>query len=65
MRSAKREAAVYKKINNKLILINNNEPCFNSINNATKELKISNKTIIKYLDINQSYIDFYFYSKKL
>jgi hypothetical protein len=55
---------VYKKVNSDLLLINNNEPCFNSINIAAKELKISNKTIAKYLDTNKSYKDLYFYSKK-
>ena len=44
---------VYKKINNELVLINNNQPTFNSKLIATKELNISNKTITKYLDTNK------------
>ncbi len=56
---------VYRKVNSDFLLINNNEPCFNSINMAAKELKISNKTIAKYLDTNKSYNDLYFYSKKI
>ena len=56
---------VYKKINNELVLINNNQPTFNSKLIATKELNISNKTITKYLDTNKSYKELFFYSKKL
>ena len=46
---------IYKQINNKLVLINNNQPTFNSKYIAAKELKISHKTITKYLDTNKSY----------
>ena len=56
---------IYKQINNKLVLINNNQPTFNSKYLAAKELKISHKTINKYLDTNKSYNDLFFYSKKL
>jgi hypothetical protein len=56
---------IYKKINNKLVLINNNQPTFNSKYIAAKELKISHKTISKYLDTNKSYNDLFFYRKKL
>ena len=56
---------VYKKINNELVLINNNKPTFNSKNIAAKELNISSKTIAKYLDTNKSYNDLLFYSKEL
>lgn len=55
---------IYKQINNKLVLINNNQPTFNSKYLAAKELKITNKTINKYLDTNKSYNDLFFYSKK-
>ena len=56
---------IYKQINNKLVLINNNQPSFNSKLIASKELNISNKTITKYLDTNKSYKELFFYSKKL
>jgi len=56
---------VYKKINNELVLINNNKPTFNSKNIAAKELNISFKTIAKYLDTNKSYNDLLFYSKEI
>jgi hypothetical protein len=41
---------VYKKVNDKLILLNDNKPTYNSRLEASKELKISTKTIRKYLD---------------
>ena len=56
---------VYKEINSKFILINNNQPTFNSKYIASKELKIDQKTISKYLDTNKSYKDLFFYSQKL
>jgi hypothetical protein len=56
---------VYKKINNKFILINNNEPTFSTKELASKELKMSPKTITKYLDTNNSYKDLFFYSQKI
>ena len=56
---------IYKQINNKLVLINNNKPTFNSKYLAAKELNITNKTINKYLDTDKSYNDLFFYSKKL
>ena len=56
---------IYKQINNKLVLINNKQPTFNSKYLAAKELKISHKTINKYLDTNKSSNDLFFYSKKL
>ena len=40
---------IYKQINNKLVLIDNNQPTFNSKYLAAKVLKISHKTINKYL----------------
>jgi hypothetical protein len=55
---------VYKKINSEFILINNNEPTFTSKELASKELKMSPKTITKYLDTNNSYKDLFFYSQK-
>lgn len=51
---------IYKQINNKLVLIDNNQPTFNSKYLAAKELKISHKTINKYLDTNKSYKDLFF-----
>jgi hypothetical protein len=56
---------VYKEINSKFILINNNQPSFNSKNIASKELNISYETISKYLDTNKSYKGLFFYSQKL
>lgn len=53
---------IYKKVNNDLVLINENQPTFNSKNIAAKELKISPKTITKFLDTNNPYKDLYFYS---
>lgn len=55
---------VYTKINNKLVLINNEQPSFDSKYLASKELKISHKTINKYLDTNNSYKDLFFYSHR-
>lgn len=42
-----------KNIDNELVLINSNEPTYNSIYTAAKELKMSHKTINKYLDTNK------------
>ena len=59
------ELWVYKNLDGKLILINNNQPTFGSKNQASKELGISNKTISKYLDTHKYYNNLLFYSKKL
>jgi hypothetical protein len=56
------EVWVYKNINNEWILINTNKPTFNSKYIAAKELKMSTKTISKYLDTNKDYKGLYFYS---
>src|ERR1700744_3098185 len=40
---------VYKKVEDKLILLNNNKPSYSSKLEACKELNMSNKTINKYL----------------
>ena len=48
-----------------LILRNSNEPSFSSKHLAAKELKISTKTISKYLDINRDYKGLYFYRIKV
>ena len=56
---------VYKKKDDKLILININEPTFLSKEAASKKLQISPKTIRKYLDTNKPYKNLFFYSKKL
>lgn len=44
---------VYKKVNDKLILLNNNKPTYSSKLEASKELKMSAKTISKYLDTHK------------
>ena len=54
-----------KNIDNELVLINSNEPTYNSIYTAAKELKMSHKTINKYLDTNKYYNNLLFYSDKL
>jgi hypothetical protein len=56
---------VYKKMDDKFILINSNEPSFSSKHLAAKELKISTKTISKFLNIHKDYKGLYFYSIKL
>jgi|SRR5687767_1273737 hypothetical protein len=56
---------VYKKVKDNFILINNNKPSYASKLEASKDLKISNKTISKYLDTNKEYKGFYFYSVAL
>lgn len=59
------ELWVYKNLDGKLILINNNQPTFVSKNQASKELGISNKTISKYMDTHKYYNNLLFYSKNL
>lgn len=44
---------VYKSVNSKLILLNNNKPTYSSKLEACKELKMSAKTINKYLDTHK------------
>lgn len=56
---------VYKKVNDKLILLNDNKPTYSSRLQASKELKISTKTIRKYLDTHKEYKGLYFYSASL
>ena len=56
---------VYKKTGGKLILINSNTPSFSSKHLAAKELKISTKTISKFLNIHKDYKELYFYSIKV
>jgi hypothetical protein len=56
---------VYKKVDNNLILINDRNPTFNSKYLASKELKISHKTINKYLDKKIFYKGYIFQSIKL
>jgi hypothetical protein len=53
---------VYKKVNDQLIILNNNKPHYASKLEASKELKISTKTISKYLDTNKEYKGLYFFS---
>jgi len=56
---------VYKKKDGELILINSNKPSFSSKHLAAKELKISTKTISKFLDIHKDYKGLYFYRIKV
>jgi hypothetical protein len=70
---------VYKKMENKLVLINSNTPSgagplaswrqpeasFSSKHLAAKELNISTKTISKFLNIHKDYKGLYFYSIKV
>lgn len=56
---------VYQNVNNKLILLNDNKPTFSSKLDATKELKMSAKTISRYLDTHKEYKGLYFYSVAL
>lgn len=53
---------VYKKVNDNFVLINNNKPTYISKLEASKDLKISPKTLSKYLDSDKEYKGFYFYS---
>lgn len=53
---------VYKYVYDKLTLINDNKPSYISKLSLSKDLKISVKTINKYLDSNESYKGYYFYS---
>ena len=53
---------VYKYVDDKLTLINDNKPSYFSRLSLSKDLKISVKTINKYLDSNESYKGYYFYS---
>jgi NUMOD1 domain len=56
---------IYKNVNDKLILLNNNKPTYNSKLEASKELKMSTKTISNYLDTHKEYKGLYFYSVAL
>jgi len=56
---------VYKKMEGKLILINSDTRSFSSKHLAAKELKISTKTISKFLNIHKDYKGLYFYSIKV
>ena len=55
---------VYKKMDGNYILINDNQP-FSSKLQASKGLKMSNKTIGKFLDIHSSYKELYFFSERI
>ena len=56
---------VYKSVNDKLILLDENKPNYSSKLKASKQLKISSKTINKYLDSHKKYNGLYFYSVAL
>lgn len=53
---------VYKKVDGNFVLINNNKPSYASRFEASKDLKISPKTINKYLDTNKEYKGLFFFS---
>jgi hypothetical protein len=55
---------IYKKIDNQLILINENKPTYTSKLKASQDLSISSKTITKVLDTNKSYKDLFFFSEQ-
>lgn len=57
------EIWVYKKLDDKFILMNSNETGFSSKHLAAKEL--SHKTISKFLNTHKDYKGLYFYSIKL
>ena len=59
------EIWVYKKLDDKFILMNSNETGFSSKHLAAKELKLSHKTISKFLNTHKDYKGLYFYSIKL
>jgi hypothetical protein len=59
------EVWVYKKLENKLILVDSSETGFSSKHLAAKELKLSTKTISKFLNTHKEYKGFYFYSIKV
>ena len=56
---------VYKLIENKLELVNSDLPSYKSKLMASKSLKMSVKTIEKYLDSGNPYKELYFYSFKI
>jgi len=56
---------VYKKLDDKFILMNSNETGFSSKHLAAKEIKLSHKTIGKFLNTHKDYKGLYFYSIKL
>ena len=53
---------VCKKVKGEYVLLNNNIPYYTSKLEASKQLKISTKTISKYLDTNIDYKELYFFS---
>lgn len=53
---------LYKSVNDKLILLTNNKPTNNSRLEASKELKMSTKTINKYLDTHKEYKGLFFFT---
>jgi hypothetical protein len=56
---------VYKKLDDRFILMNSNETGFSSKHLAAKKLKLSHKTISKFLNTHRDYKGLYFYSIKL
>jgi hypothetical protein len=56
---------IYKKVNDKFILLNDNKPTYSSKLEASKQLKMSTKTISRYLDTHEEYKGLYFYSVAL
>jgi hypothetical protein len=58
------EVWVYKKLDNKLILINENKPTFFSKLKVSKELGISYKKLSKIIDTKQCYKNLFFFSEE-
>ena len=68
LKIAKNEATafwVYKKLDGIYVGINNNEPSFNSIHIAAKQLKLSTRIISKFLNTHKDYKGLYFYNSKM
>ena len=59
------EVWVYQKLEDKFVLINPNGTSFSSKHLAAKELKLSHKTISKFLNTHKDYKGLYFYSIKV
>lgn len=53
---------VYKSVKGKLILLTYNKPTYSSRLEASKELKMSTKTINKYLDTHKEYQGLFFFT---
>jgi len=56
---------VYKKVDEKLLLINDKKPTYLSRKQACEDIHISKNTIRKYIDNGKSYKGLYFYSSEI